>query len=390
MENNSVISDHELHSLFKQKFLEDGADNALTEKLLDLEAKFVFASEALIIPARQKEQELISKLSKSLGSKINSVWLFLGLGVAAITIYTIVKTDTSPTQNSDLKSTTEQKIIPPSDYKNVIVVNDTNRQEKVFGQGTRTTFSGEFNTETVMQADSPQPNIGKQKLDMLTVANANNVLINPPLSQTGCRAPGDVIPNTNTIAPVHSAEAPSFSPTVKDFPVNTNFTIIPPVIYQIRKAGTKNAKSILSYKCKILDTKSFCNVTAGLRAAHPKNSTQFYGSMTTFGCNDVNKNQAMKLVMLSIEVNEETKFTLETGFKNVVLAFKDGERYQRPIAIEGSGLGFTSNTYVQCDIKVEKMVSRFKDHLDLILVFENAEPGDKIIFNDLIEATIEQ
>lgn len=83
---NSILSDQELRDLFKTALM-DGEDNdALTETFIEMERKMVFTAEAAIALPLFREQELLSKLHASLGTKVagklalNLKWLLGGFG----------------------------------------------------------------------------------------------------------------------------------------------------------------------------------------------------------------------------------------------------------------------------------------------------------------------
>ena len=60
---NNQLSDKDIRDLLKWRLLEqDGEDDLLTQKLLDMETKLVFGNEALLMPSSQKENELLKML----------------------------------------------------------------------------------------------------------------------------------------------------------------------------------------------------------------------------------------------------------------------------------------------------------------------------------------
>jgi formylglycine-generating enzyme required for sulfatase activity len=85
-ESSEHITDKELSRLLKQQLLKDGP---LTQKLIDMEAAFVFGSEAVITPSAQKEQQLISRLKRSGKWKMWLKWLLpvMIIGIAAIILF---------------------------------------------------------------------------------------------------------------------------------------------------------------------------------------------------------------------------------------------------------------------------------------------------------------
>lgn len=65
MSDYNNITDKSIHDLLKRRLLEqDGNDDLLTQKLIDMEAKLVFSDEALVVPSLQKEKELFKKLQR--------------------------------------------------------------------------------------------------------------------------------------------------------------------------------------------------------------------------------------------------------------------------------------------------------------------------------------
>lgn len=107
---------------------------------------------------------------------------------------------------------------------------------------------------------------------------------------------------------------------------------------------------------------------------------------------ELEKNPKLKMVWLSVSVNGKSKFNLESHLKNIRLIQSTNGKEINPIAI---GIGapsgnskesrFISNKFQAIDLKII-----FNKQVDLYIIFEEATVGDKIIFNDFIQAQIEE
>src|ERR1043165_2601139 len=91
MTGQNNIEDKHIRELLRRRLLEqDGDDDQLTHKLIDMEAKIAFGEEALLLPPLQKEKELLIKLQGTGNSNGIQRYLLPGLVVlasAALTIY---------------------------------------------------------------------------------------------------------------------------------------------------------------------------------------------------------------------------------------------------------------------------------------------------------------
>jgi|GEM_PF-5084674 len=99
-EFNSTITDRELRELFREKILADDGDDAFTDKLIDMEAKFVFAAPAMIPVPTGMEKEFLAKIgvksSAKLAGKLGMKWIFTGLSCATITTAVVVYKNNQP------------------------------------------------------------------------------------------------------------------------------------------------------------------------------------------------------------------------------------------------------------------------------------------------------
>lgn len=107
---------------------------------------------------------------------------------------------------------------------------------------------------------------------------------------------------------------------------------------------------------------------------------------------ELEKNPKFKMVWLSVGVNGKSKFNLESSLKNIRLIQSVNGKEINPVAI---GIGapsgnskesrFISNKFQAIDLKII-----FNKQVDLYIIFDEATVGDKIIFNDFIQAQIEE
>lgn len=99
-EFNSIISDRELRELFREKILAEDGDDAFTDKLIDMEAKMVFAAPAVIPVPAAFENAFLSKIgvrsSAKLAGKLSMKWIFTGLSCAAAATSVVIYKTSEP------------------------------------------------------------------------------------------------------------------------------------------------------------------------------------------------------------------------------------------------------------------------------------------------------
>src|SRR6218665_1287789 len=76
---NNHINDQHIRDLLKWRLLEQSGDDVLTQKLMDMEAKIAFGTEALSLPSLQKENELLQKLTGTKSRNGFLKWLILAI-----------------------------------------------------------------------------------------------------------------------------------------------------------------------------------------------------------------------------------------------------------------------------------------------------------------------
>jgi formylglycine-generating enzyme required for sulfatase activity len=122
------LSDKDIRDLLKRRLLEqEGDDDLLTQKLIDMETKLAFSNEALDVPSLQKEIELFNKLQANKYSFLR--WLLPAVVLLILTLVILFyKFKTQPVIN---ESTHETGInIPPeNDFPkqetNAVVLTDS-------------------------------------------------------------------------------------------------------------------------------------------------------------------------------------------------------------------------------------------------------------------------
>ncbi|MES2679076.1 MAG: DUF4097 family beta strand repeat-containing protein [Bacteroidota bacterium] len=81
---NNILSDEEIHGLFKQRLLDHPVDDALNQKLIEMETQIAFSNNVLLMPDLKKEKEMLQKLSAKTGFGPWGKWLFTGLSAVAV------------------------------------------------------------------------------------------------------------------------------------------------------------------------------------------------------------------------------------------------------------------------------------------------------------------
>jgi hypothetical protein len=141
-------------------------------------------------------------------------------------------------------------------------------------------------------------------------------------------------------------------------------------------------------KCKLWDTKSFCN-NAVTRPDLTINMECKDCEFTFISCHDIDNMSNIKGVWLTVDVNDKGKFRIESFFNNMSLERADG-KIIHPVAL---GVGASPNDikepkYYSNNFKAKKLVATFKKQIDIFLFFENPKIGDKIFIDNFIQAEI--
>jgi formylglycine-generating enzyme required for sulfatase activity len=121
MNDLNNLTDKDIRNLLKRRLIEQDADDVLTQKLIDMEAKLVFSDEAQIVPSTQKEKELFAKLN---GGQ-TSFWNWLLPGCALLAILSIIIFMKGPEYRSIPLLKENVTLLPP--------VNNPSPQQKMNG-----------------------------------------------------------------------------------------------------------------------------------------------------------------------------------------------------------------------------------------------------------------
>jgi DUF4097 and DUF4098 domain-containing protein YvlB len=115
---NNIISDAEIQGLFKQRLLELPLDDALNQKLIEMETQLAFSNDLLLMPDLKKEKEMLEKLGAETRFGSWDKWLFTGLSTIAVvaTAFTLLQHT----------STDSQKKIVPAPQTGTIAENKQN------------------------------------------------------------------------------------------------------------------------------------------------------------------------------------------------------------------------------------------------------------------------
>lgn len=340
-ENNRNISDEELHELLKSRLL-SGEESALTEKLTDMQANILFAAPATVTPPALKEKELLAQTGQQAAAfKLSFGWVFTSLSAAAaITITTVFMLSSDPQnipQNPRLindRASTLQKVAPV-------------QNEAAF-------------TETDSKRNYELKN---RKSD--SVAAAATVM--EPVTTMESAAPAAQT-QTQTVSPVGSTTVLAVSETRTATPSTSD----------IRCAAAQPATSALKpaenlNTCRIWQTQDLCSTPDNLKFPYLIECDQCNYNVD---CKEFVKKGAIAVVF---RVYKKTGFTLDKGFESIQLIKPDGRRFT-PLAI-------SIDRYMS---SVKKLRVKFTKMIDVLMLFPEAEPGDKVIIEGAGEATIEK
>ncbi len=134
------------------------------------------------------------------------------------------------------------------------------------------------------------------------------------------------------------------------------------------------------YSGTIYDGSSLCEI---LRVYKFPGQVSMGGTMKTTGCSRLENMNNMKAIWLKGKTDKKITLEVKEGFKNIKLVKSDGrELLPEAISHYYKGLGVISG-YTG---KYFNLV--FKDKVELILFFKEAEEGDKIVIDGIIEAVL--
>jgi formylglycine-generating enzyme required for sulfatase activity len=123
---NNNTNDKHIRDLLKWRLLEQTDDaDLLTQKLIDMEAKLAFGTEALLVPSLQKEKELLQKLSKIKSNNKLPKWILPILLIVFIIGAYLIYNQSSIQQNVSaniVKPTPEQNNNVPA-----VITNDSTK-----------------------------------------------------------------------------------------------------------------------------------------------------------------------------------------------------------------------------------------------------------------------
>lgn len=139
-----------------------------------------------------------------------------------------------------------------------------------------------------------------------------------------------------------------------------------------------------SYFCNMLRAYKFPG-KVGLDMGTKKNADNYKITMKTTSCSRLARVPSMKAIWLKGKTNKKIMFSLMEGFKSIQLIKKNGT-VVTPEAVSHyyPGLLVISNY----EGKFFNMA--FEDKVDLILFFKDAEEGDKVVIDGLIEAFVKE
>ncbi len=153
------------------------------------------------------------------------------------------------------------------------------------------------------------------------------------------------------------------------------------------------SKSVVS--CKIWNPESFCDIPDSL-ITMPRIINADTVFAYSISCNDIDKKENKTAVWLTLSTKDGSSLMFVSGFKNISLINKTNDKKIHPFAILWSDFTYNENGksnlhYMTSAFKTSKYKSKFsfQKKIDLILIFPNAEKGDKIIIDDFIEAEIQ-
>lgn len=324
------LNDEELNGLLKERLLSHKDD-----ALLDMQAEALFAGKAKVLPPAVKEKALYSKLGLSAAGKLSLGWIFTGLSTVAI----IVTTSVFLLSNT---GTSEVKKEPVLQAQNNISHVPSNTLPS---------------TEETNNANTKRVNIEPATGNARSITTMTSERTVEPVS-TKTVTPVEL----NVVATIETKTATPSTPNTKIIENNPLNTKAQPV-----EACKKPMSS-----CRLWKAKDLCTSPDSLKFPYQIecNSCEY-----SYTCKEINS-KGLNAVIL--RVYKKKGFTLEKGFQNISLTKPTGKKYT-PFAV-------SVDRYMN---NVTKAKVNFKNVVDIILLFPDAEVGDKVSIDGVVEAVVE-
>ena len=154
------------------------------------------------------------------------------------------------------------------------------------------------------------------------------------------------------------------------------------------------AQKITKTQCKLWKPADFCNLQSDSFQL-PRIIKYDSTTETTIDCGQINKNLSCKAVRLKLTRKNGSVLKLKSNFSNISLTKKVDGKIIHPFALlwfsgwDNNGkkkLIFLSSDFTTTNCKAK---FRFMKYVDLILIFTEADLGDKIIIDDYLETEIQ-
>lgn len=147
------------------------------------------------------------------------------------------------------------------------------------------------------------------------------------------------------------------------------------------------SKSVIN--CEIWQPNSFCDIPDSLITL-PRIIKAKSAFVKTIDCEELNKVENLKAVWLTLTTKDGASFMFESNFENISLIKSNAENKIHPYAILWDDSFSSELCYISSDFKTNNYKSKFsfQKKIDLILLFIDAEKGDKIIIDNFIKAEI--
>jgi len=149
-------------------------------------------------------------------------------------------------------------------------------------------------------------------------------------------------------------------------------------------------KTTSNYSCKILKPGNFCAFADSLNLPYTRNC--YDCAFAYLSCKEVNKNNLATGVWLTLKVTKISSLEVKNHFENITLIKAKTGKEIHPFAIAGFDRKAEKekySRYLSSDFRAKRFIAYYRKRVDLILLFTDAEAGDKIIIDKTIEAEIQ-
>jgi len=154
----------------------------------------------------------------------------------------------------------------------------------------------------------------------------------------------------------------------------------------------EDTEELNNYSAILYDGSDICSVVGAFKCPGKVENSKNNGKanlgtgadLKTISCFRLERLQSITAVWFKGKTDKKMSVLIKKGFKNIFLIKPNGKKYT-PVAISHYFRGRTVIASVGRNMNLA-----FKDKVELVLFFKNAQPGDKVIIDGTLQTTIRE